>query len=252
MTEKIIALIPAAGTGTRLGDSLPKQYLDLNGKPLIFHTLDALAQVRRISKIIVVLSSEDNHWRGFSAQFALNAARGIEFVHAIYKGGTSRGETVSNGLRAISSEVAVDDWVLVHDAARPCIRVELVEQFIDELERDPIGGLLALPLADTIKEADDELRVARTLSRERIWRAQTPQMFRYRLLCEGLAKFPAATDEAQAIEATGHQPKLVMGDSMNLKVTYAPDMALAKMILRQQQDETAEKTKEETTQERAK
>jgi 2-C-methyl-D-erythritol 4-phosphate cytidylyltransferase len=251
MTEKIIALIPAAGTGTRLGDSLPKQYLDLDGKPLIFHTLDALARVKRISKIVVVLSPEDNHWGGFSGIFAPKSANNNEFgksefgksefsqgefVQAIRVGGASRGESVSNGLVAIANEVSANDWVLVHDAARPCIRSELVEQFIDELEGDLIGGLLALPLADTIKEASDDLRVTRTVPRERIWRAQTPQMFRYGLLCNGLKKFPAATDEAQAIEATGHQPKLVMGDSLNLKVTFAPDMALAKMILRQYAD----------------
>ncbi len=243
MTEKIIALIPAAGTGTRLGDSLPKQYLDLDGKPLIFHTLDALARVKRISKIVVVLSPEDKHWGGFSGTFAPKSARNNEFdqgefVKVLRVGGGTRGESVSNGLAAIANDVSANDWVLVHDAARPCIRSELVEQFIDELEDDLIGGLLALPLADTIKEASDDLRVSRTVSRERIWRAQTPQMFRNGLLSNGMKKFPAATDEAQAIEATGHQPKLVMGDSLNLKVTFAPDMALAKMILRQYDERT--------------
>jgi 2-C-methyl-D-erythritol 4-phosphate cytidylyltransferase len=247
MSEKIIALIPAAGTGTRLGDALPKQYLDLNGKPLIFHTLDALARVKRIAKIVVILSPEDQHWRGFWSTFGSRTPPMLGSIVTLSVGGASRGESVSNGLAALANEMTANDWVMVHDAARPCIRTELIEQFIDELENDPIGGLLALPLADTIKETDDELRVARTIPRERIWRAQTPQMFRYHLLRDGLKKNPAATDEAQAVEATGHQPKLVMGDSANLKVTYAPDMALAKMILlgneKSQENERAVKSK---------
>src|SRR6185369_13434606 len=118
-------------------------------------------------------------------------------------------------------ELQPNDWVMVHDAARPCLRTELIEQFIDELEEDPIGGLLALPLADTIKRDDGNLRVQETIPREGIWRAQTPQMFRYGMLRTALQRMPEATDEAQAIEALGHQPKLVMGEGSNLKVTYA-------------------------------
>jgi 2-C-methyl-D-erythritol 4-phosphate cytidylyltransferase len=228
MSSKIIALIPAAGTGTRLGDSLPKQYLDINGQPLIMHTLQALARVSRIEKIVVVLSPEDQHWRGLvandgSAWQALSAR-----VETINVGGKSRRDSVLNGLNAIEF---ADAWIMVHDAARPCIRSELIEQFIDELENDSVGGLLALPLSDTIKLDDGNLRVAKTLSREKIWRAQTPQMFKFDLLKKALTASPNATDEAEAIEATGHQPKLVMGDSANLKVTYATDLKLAKMLL---------------------
>ena len=227
MTTKIIALVPAAGTGTRLGDSLPKQYLALNGRPMIFHTLAALAKVDRINRITVVLSPEDQHWRAFQADWAELGAR----ISVVHTGGKSRGESVANGLQAIAAEMSANDWVLVHDAARPCIRTELVEQFIDELENDPVGGLLALPLADTIKQDNGDLRVAKTIPREGIWRAQTPQMFRYGMLNRALRDFVDATDEAQAIEASGHSPKLVMGDSSNLKVTYAPDMKLACMLL---------------------
>ena len=228
MRSKIIALIPAAGTGTRFGDSLPKQYLDVNGQPLIVHTLQALARVSRIEKIIVVLSPEDHHWRGLVANDqpawqALSAR-----VETINVGGKSRRDSVLNGLNAIE---CADAWIMVHDAARPCIRSELIEQFIDELENDSVGGLLALPLSDTIKLDDGNLRVAKTLSRENIWRAQTPQMFKFELLKKALTASPNATDEAEAIEATGHQPKLVMGDSANLKVTYATDLKLAKMLL---------------------
>jgi len=228
MSSKIIALIPAAGTGMRLGDSLPKQYLDINGQPLIMYTLQALARVSRIEKIIVVLSPEDQHWRGLVANGGTAWTALSARVETINVGGKSRRDSVLNGLNAIE---CVDAWIMVHDAARPCIRSELIEQFIDELENDSIGGLLALPLSDTIKLDDGNLRVAKTLSRENIWRAQTPQMFKFDLLKKALTASPNATDEAEAIEATGHQPKLVMGDSANLKVTYATDLKLAKMLL---------------------
>jgi 2-C-methyl-D-erythritol 4-phosphate cytidylyltransferase len=228
MSSKIIALIPAAGTGTRLGDSLPKQYLDINGQPLIMYTLQALARVSRIEKIIVVLSPEDQHWRGLVANDSPAWKLLLTRVETINVGGKSRRDSVLNGLNAIEF---ADVWIMVHDAARPCIRSELIEQFIDELENDSVGGLLALPLSDTIKLDDGNLRVAKTLSRENIWRAQTPQMFKFDLLKKALTASPNATDEAEAIEATGHQPKLVMGDSANLKVTYATDLKLAKMLL---------------------
>jgi 2-C-methyl-D-erythritol 4-phosphate cytidylyltransferase len=231
MSAKIIALIPAAGTGTRLGDSLPKQYLDINGQPLIVHTLQALARVSRIEKIIVVLSPEDQHWRGLVANGGAAWKTLAMRVETINVGGKSRRDSVLNGLNAMSDGENKNTWIMVHDAARPCIRSELVEQFIDELENDSIGGLLALPLSDTIKLDDGNLRVAKTLSREKIWRAQTPQMFKFDLLQKALTASPNATDEAEAIEATGHQPKLVMGDSANLKVTYATDLKLAKMLL---------------------
>jgi len=222
-------LVPAAGTGTRFGDAVPKQYLDISGHPLIFHTLLALTKVSRIDDITVVLSPDDNHWQNYQADWTLLGSK----VSTVRVGGNSRSLTVVNGLDAIASRIGLgaDDWVMVHDAARPCIRPELVEQFIDELESDSVGGLLALPLNDTIKFDDGNLRVEKTVSRERLWRAQTPQMFRSQLLSKALTMCPDATDEAQAIETMGHQPKLVMGDSANLKVTYAPDLKLARMLL---------------------
>ena len=229
MKTKIIVLVPAAGTGTRFGDAVPKQYLDISGHPLIFHTLLALTKVSRIDDITVVLSPDDNHWQNYQADWTLLGSK----VSTARVGGNSRSLTVVNGLDAIASRIGLgaDDWVMVHDAARPCIRPELVEQFIDELESDSVGGLLALPLNDTIKFDDGNLRVEKTVSRERLWRAQTPQMFRSQLLSKALTMCPDATDEAQAIETMGHQPKLVMGDSANLKVTYAPDLKLARMLL---------------------
>jgi 2-C-methyl-D-erythritol 4-phosphate cytidylyltransferase len=229
MRQKIVALVPAAGTGTRFGDVLPKQYLDVNARPLIFHALHALASVSRIEHIVVVLSPDDCYWQKLSAHWAALGDK----VSTLMVGGNSRSETITNGLDAIGArmDLIASDWVLVHDAARPCIRVELIEQFIDELESDPVGGLLALPLSDTIKFDGGNLRVEKTIPRERLWRAQTPQMFRFGLMQKALAQCPDATDEAQAIESLGEQPKLVMGDSANLKVTYAPDLKLARMLL---------------------
>ena len=229
MKQKIMALMPAAGTGTRFGDALPKQYLDIAGRPMIFYALQALAKVSRVDGIVVVLSPDDNHWGDFQSHWAQLGGK----VATAMVGGRSRGETIANGIEAVAARpgTTVGDWVLVHDAARPCIRTELIEQFIDELENDRVGGLLAMPLADTIKQDDGDLRVARTVAREGIWRAQTPQMFRLGMLRDAMAACPKATDEAQAIEALGHRPKLVMGDGANLKVTYAPDLKLARMLL---------------------
>ncbi|MBL8519300.1 MAG: 2-C-methyl-D-erythritol 4-phosphate cytidylyltransferase [Betaproteobacteria bacterium] len=220
----VIAILPAAGTGTRLGDARPKQYLDIGGRPMIRHAIEALARVRRIGSIVVILSESDAHWDALMPD--------ERRAQTLRIGGATRGETVRNGLRALAATCAPDTWMLVHDAARPCIRAPLIEQFLDELEADPVGGLLALPLADTLKSADGLQRVAATLPRENVWRAQTPQMFRLRDLLPALEAMPDATDEAQAIEARGLQPKLVLGDSANIKVTYAPDLELAEMFLR--------------------
>ncbi len=219
----IIAILPAAGTGTRLGDARPKQYLDVGGQPMISHSINVLAAIPRISRVVVVLSAQDAHWDSLMA--------GRSRAEALRVGGATRGESVRNALRELAASCAPEDWMLVHDAARPCIRAPLIEQFLDELVDDPVGGLLALPSADTLKSADDAQRVERTLPRENVWRAQTPQMFRLRDLLPSLEKMPDATDEAQAIEGRGLQPRLVLGDSANIKVTYAPDLALAEMLL---------------------
>jgi 2-C-methyl-D-erythritol 4-phosphate cytidylyltransferase len=230
MQNKIIALVPAAGLGMRFGDALPKQYLDLNGFPMIYHALAALTAVARISNVLVILAPGDRHWDSFgwsSLSGKLEVAR---------CGGASRGESVLNGLRHLAPSMDNSDWVMVHDAARPCIRAGLIEQFVDELEQDPVGGLLAQPLADTLKAADDNLRVARTMPREGLWRAQTPQMFRFGMLRDALKQRPGSTDESQAIEALGHAPRLVAGDSANLKVTFAADLRLARMFLREEKE----------------
>ncbi|MDX2218529.1 MAG: 2-C-methyl-D-erythritol 4-phosphate cytidylyltransferase [Burkholderiales bacterium] len=227
MSPSFTAIVPAAGLGTRLGDARPKQYLDLNGRPMIHHALAALARVRRISRIFAVLSPGDQHWDQFDWR---ELAGRVEVLRC---GGAQRGETVLNALDHLATTLAPHDWVLVHDAARPCLSSELVEQFLDELENDPIGGLLALPVADTLKDADADQRVARTVPREGLWRAQTPQMFRQGMLRDAMRRMPNATDEAQAIEALGHRARLVVGDSANLKVTYASDLKLAHTLLKE-------------------
>lgn len=224
---KIFALVPAAGQGTRIGDAMPKQYLPLAGKPMLFHSLETLASVARITSVIAILSPLDRHW-GMHDWSAFP-----DKIEAVFAGGANRGQSVLNAITHLGDRIAKDDWVLVHDAARPCLTKSLCEQFIDEIEGDPVGGLLAMPLADTLKRAEETLRVAETVPRERLWRAQTPQMFKRELLLRGLQRQPEATDESQAVEyLLGYAPKLVQGENTNIKVTFAEDLELAAMILK--------------------
>ena len=220
------AIVPAAGSGSRFGAERPKQYLELLGRPLIFHTLAALVACPHIERVWVVLAPDDPWWPKFDWH-ELGAK--LETVRC---GGETRAESVRNGLQAAAMVAAEDDWVLVHDAARPCLSAEMLAQLFDDLADDPVGGLLAVPVADTLKRADARQRVAATEPRDGLWQAQTPQMFRYARLCEALEQCTAVTDEAGAIEMLGLQPKLVRCDSTNLKVTYPADLALAAMILR--------------------
>lgn len=230
------ALIPAAGNGSRMaGDAhaslppTPKQYLPLAGRPLIWHALAALCQVSEIEKIFVVLSGDDRGWPQ-----ATMAELGSKVV-ILRCGGATRAASVSNGLRAMKKYVVDDDWILVHDAARPCVTSTQIENLIATIvgETDSAGGLLAMPVADTLKRADVEQpnSVAATVPRDGLWQAQTPQMFRYALLCEALDTAPQVTDEASAIEALGQRPQLIESDVTNLKVTYPADFQLAEMIL---------------------
>jgi 2-C-methyl-D-erythritol 4-phosphate cytidylyltransferase len=181
--------------------------------------------VSRIERLFVVLAPLDRHW-GEHDWSALP-----EKIEAAFCGGSHRAESVLNTLKFLEARIAKDDWVLVHDAARPCIVTELVEQFLDELGDDPVGGLLAMPLADTLKRGGEGQRVEATIARTGLWRAQTPQMFRYELLRRGLEKNSAATDEADAVESLGQAPRLVEGETSNMKVTFAEDIQIAELIL---------------------
>ncbi len=219
------ALVPAAGSGSRMGAERPKQYLPLAGRPLIAHTLEALCAVDAIDKVFVVLSMSDPEWSRHDW-----TALGPKLV-PLFCGGATRAASVLGGLRAIAGEVEQHDWVLVHDAARPCIAPWHVGRLMDELVGDEVGGLLAVPVADTLKRADGHGRVAQTVSRDALWQAQTPQMFRYVMLRRALEDAHDVTDEASAIEAAGVHPKLVQGDTTNLKVTWPVDLHLAEWIL---------------------
>jgi 2-C-methyl-D-erythritol 4-phosphate cytidylyltransferase len=218
-------IIPAAGSGSRMGADAPKQYLSLNGQSLIQHVIKVFDMATKIKSVHVILSEQDAHWR---ASY-LNRSDKTQIHHC---GGLTRAESVLNGLKAIENTVAADDWILVHDAARPGLTNRLLTSLINTLESDAVGGLLALPLADTLKKADADERVAATIPREQLWQAQTPQMFRFALLKEALERFEGTpTDEAQAVEALGLTPKLVTGELRNLKVTYAQDLAVLSALV---------------------
>ena len=221
------ALIPAAGFGSRMGGETPKQYLSVLGKPLIYYAVAALCGHSMISHVYVVLAPGDKLWESFD----WSAFDGK--LKPLYCGGAERFESVRNGLDAIRDEIGFEDWVLVHDAARPGLSGELLDRLIGEVGNDPFGGLLAVPVADTLKRADAGNRVLRTEPRDKLWQAQTPQMFRYGLLQRALSLLDGAvvTDEAQAIERMGFQAKLVAGDMTNFKVTYPQDIKLAELIL---------------------
>ena len=218
-------IIPAAGSGSRMGSELPKQYLPLLGRPLIARTLSVFSASPRIASVHVVLSADDADWQRLMPSLDTK-------VNVMRCGGETRAATVLNGLEALAGRVGADDWVLVHDAARPGLNQALLDRLLDTLQEDAVGGLLAIPLADTLKRADAECRVEKTEPRESLWQAQTPQMFRYGLLRQALqAAGGAPTDEAQAIEAMGLRPRLVPGELRNLKVTYPQDLAMAEAIL---------------------
>ncbi|MDR2164632.1 MAG: 2-C-methyl-D-erythritol 4-phosphate cytidylyltransferase [Zoogloeaceae bacterium] len=225
----VYALVPAAGIGARFGGDTPKQYLALLGRPMIWYALAVLCAHPRIERVWVVISPRDHYWGNPDwRELWLSLGPRLEVVAC---GGGSRAESVRNGLDAAATAIAPDDWVLVHDAARPCLSVAMLDRLLGTLAEDSVGGLLAAPLADTLKHADAAERVDRTLPRAGLWRAQTPQMFRYGLLQAALAAHPDVTDEAGAMEAAGFAPRLVEGAEANLKVTHPADMALAAWIL---------------------
>ncbi len=224
----IFALIPAAGSGSRMGSEIPKQYQPLAGKPLIAHAIHALCAHPRVQLVFVVLAPGDAHF----SRHDWSAHK--ERLETLYCGGATRAASVFNGLVAMADVVEPDDWVMVHDAARPCLDAALIERLCGELADDKVGGLLAVPVADTLKRSDADQRVAETVAREKLWQAQTPQMFRYRVLLEALraAKPGSVTDEASAIEQLGLAPRLVMGSSRNLKVTFPEDVVFAENIIK--------------------
>ena len=226
MTSRYFGLVPAAGSGSRFGVAGPKQYSLLAGKPMLFHAVRQLLALAEVEVVFVVLVPGDTEfrqhdWSAFGERLA-----------PLYCGGASRRDSVLNGLIAAASLVEPNDWMLVHDAARPCLGKTELRRLIDEAGKDEVGGILAVPVADTLKRADDERRIVATESRDGLWQAQTPQMFRQGLLLRALRGAEHVTDEASAVEALGYQPRLIQGSTKNLKVTFVSDLEMAECVLK--------------------
>jgi 2-C-methyl-D-erythritol 4-phosphate cytidylyltransferase len=221
------AVVPAAGSGRRFGGDTPKQYLSIAGRPLIEHSLRALLGHPDIHGVMVAISPDDPYWAGWREM------DGKPVLSCI--GGTERADSVLAALQALPQTVSEDQWVLVHDAARPCLRALDLSRLLAIGSSDPVGAILATPLRDTLKRANAEERITATEPRERLWRAQTPQMFRRggltRALQAAMRGGLAVTDEAMAMERIGLKPRLVEGSEDNIKVTTPADLALAEFIL---------------------
>jgi 2-C-methyl-D-erythritol 4-phosphate cytidylyltransferase len=219
-----------------MGGDMPKQYLPLGGRPLIWYALATLCAVPAIERVFVVLAPDDAVWAHLAMPDLGNK------LSVMYCGGATRAASVTNGLRAMREQLPQvgEDWVLVHDAARPCVTVAQIEKLISDVGSEESGGILAVPVADTLKRGSARAgdpaaapHVMATVPRAGLWQAQTPQMFRHRLLLDALDFAPQVTDESSAIEALGLHPRLVEADASNFKVTYPLDLQLAALILGQ-------------------
>ncbi|GHC18324.1 2-C-methyl-D-erythritol 4-phosphate cytidylyltransferase [Aidingimonas halophila] len=219
-------IVPAAGRGTRMGATQPKQYLPLAGRPVLAHTLERLCQAYPEACLCLCLDARDSWFD--TAWVPYDDWRRVD-------GGDERSDSVMQALEAIADDADDDDLVIVHDAARPCVSHSDLLHLKTVLTQDPIGALLAAPVADTMKRADDHSRIRYTESRERLWHALTPQGFRYRLLYEALQYVLRSgvpiTDEASAVEALGYSPQLVVGRRDNLKITHPDDLVMAELVL---------------------
>ena len=226
------AIVPAAGAGTRMGSDIPKQYLTLGDRTVVEHTLDTLLSCERLAGVILVLSPADQRWTGIQQRYTQQA---LETVN----GGAERCDSVLNGLKHLAARAGDDDWVLVHDAARPCVRPEDIEHLMNTLQGSGEGGLLGVPVADTMKRVDDELNISDTVDREGLWHAYTPQMFRVGALRAALQQAVdnghPVTDEANAMELAGYRPRMVQGARDNIKITLPSDLPLAAFYLQSRQ-----------------
>lgn len=222
MSKRFIALIPCAGNGSRFGSKIPKQYSKIGDKTILEYSLQAFLQVEEIAQIVVVASAADE----YIEQYIPSSDKII--VH--YVGGDTRAKSVINGLSCLSCDES--DWILVHDAARCCITPQLITDLITQLSDDNVGGILAIPATDTIKAVKDKV-IERTIKREMIYLAQTPQMFRFNILWQALSKLDLnnVTDEASAVERLNLPVKIIQGSVANLKVTYPLDLKIAELIL---------------------
>lgn len=223
------AVIPAAGVGRRMAADRPKQYLRLAGRTVLEHTLDIFVRHPRITGLAVAIGAEDPFFR----ELPLRTDKPMLVVH----GGEERCHSVLNALHALKGQAADDDWMLVHDAARPCLSIPDLDRLLETLEDDPVGGLLGVPVSDTLKRAGEDGCVKDTVDRAGLWRAFTPQMFRYLALTaaieSALSQGACVTDEASAMERAGHAPRLVEGSPANIKITSPADLRLAEFFLDQ-------------------
>ena len=212
--------------------AVPKQYLSLRGKTVLEHSLASISGHPRIAATVVVIAVADEQWPHI-------AERCVPQSLIVTHGGAERCHSVLNGLRALADRAAPRDWVLVHDAARPCLRREDIDRLTEQLATHPVGGLLGIPVADTMKRSDERGDVIETVRREGLWRALTPQMFRYEMLTQALQaaveRGVMVTDESAAMEMAGCVPRMVAGHADNIKITRPGDLALAEMYLRQQE-----------------
>ncbi len=227
------AVVPAAGVGKRMASVIPKQYLELYGRTVIEHTLGRLCAHAKIDAVVVALGDHDEYWQ----QLAPANANKLLITH----GGEERCHSVYNGLLALTDQARDNDWVLVHDAARPCLHTKDIDRLMNTLADQTVGGLLGVPVADTMKRTDANGEVIDTVSRDKLWRAMTPQMFRYGVLKKALADALQTgfmvTDEASAIEHAGHRPIMVECRADNIKITRPEDLMLAEMYLARQEEE---------------
>ncbi len=229
MTQRYWAVVPAAGVGARMGAGIPKQYLKIAGRTVLEHVLERLSECHRIDGIVVAVSPTDRYW----GDLALTPPK----LRLVAPGGASRSHSVLNGLVGLRKFAAPADLVLVHDAARPCVPLADINRLIETVGADADGGLLALPVTDTVKRSDERRRVLETVPRERLWRAQTPQLFQLdaleNALRTALAGAEPVTDEAGAMERLGFRPRLVPGSPRNIKITLPEDLELAAYYLGQ-------------------
>lgn len=229
----IWAVVPAAGIGSRMQVSIPKQYLRINGQTVLSLTLARLSALADIKRIMLVLSAEDTHWARHNTVHDSDRDKVLTCV-----GGDDRWQSVLNGLDALADLAGPDDWVLVHDAVRPCVRIDDLLRLLEVAGASADGGLLALPVSDTLKRANDSGSVAHTIDRSALWAACTPQLFPFARLRQALRDASAScvtlTDEASAMEWAGARPQLVPCHKDNIKITYAEDLQLAELILQAQ------------------
>ena len=225
---KFHAVIPAAGAGSRMGVDIPKQYLTLAGQTVLEHSLDVLLACEQIATVVLVLSADDERWPEIMHRYKDSRVETVT-------GGAERCHSVLNGLEHLAGTAGVDDWVLVHDAARPCVRQQDIEMLMTRLEDHAVGGLLGVPVADTMKQVDSDSMILKTVERDGLWRALTPQMFRLGPLRDALQQAIASgvmvTDDASAMEMAGYRARMVEGQADNIKITRPADLQLAEFYL---------------------